>query len=519
MHTSYRTIALASLILTACGAGSSGEEKDKPVTQYRPPNARPDLWGSPEAATFSLSDGKPFTKEDMAATNDLIEYHQRVYLQGATTIAQGFVPKAFLARPGITFQDRTDGEIPGMEKMNAVIKRIQERCGVFLPNRKSGIQLTVTWADQRITNQLTSPNAGGFFMSGAMTAIKPQWDSENAPPRKRLGFFQLASPENDIFINAEGFKEPNGGLRTWPDFFKNSETLKGGLYWEDIKPRSKGDCMAPIMGEGTFADDTFAHELGHAYFTEWALQNGRSTYQTVKFREMLAEIFADICYRDVSTGCVEKWEPRTPGVDQFYNQNEFDVSYANSKLRFDQHTNTVYSNLPFSKERDCAETFDCNELSKMERMRNFANPGERGILNPYDYNLRPFNLTVLAYLKYKSMWKPESRAQTFQALTSTLADMKGEKLPECAPKEAAKEFTWDRAKGPFVPTKSEPHEFAEFCPWGMRESTIRLSEAEKPLVFTAREFYRVFEKHWPLPEEYRAAYESNRDYINAVWEY
>jgi hypothetical protein len=518
MHTSNRTIALASLLLTACGADSGGEEKDKPVTQYQPPNARPDLWGSPEAATFSLSDGKAFTKEDMAATDDLIEYHQRVYLQGANTIAQGYVPKAFLARPGITFQDKTYGDIPGMEKMNAVIKRIQERCGVFLPNRKSGIQLTVTWADQRITNQLTSPNSGGFFMSGAMTAINPQWDSENTPPRKRLGFFQLASPENDIFINAEGFKEPNGGLRTWPDFFKNSETLKGGLYWEDIKPRSKGDCMAPLKGQGSYADDTFAHELGHAYFTEWALQNGRSTYQTVKFREMFAELFADICYRDVNSGCVEEWEPRRIGDTHYFKQNEFDASLSN-EYAANSEPASHFGFRFFSKDQDCAENFDCNELSKRERMRNFSNPGERAILNPYDYRHRPFHLNLLANMKYKQIWKPESRKQLFQALTDTLADMKGEKLPECAPKEAATEFTWDGKKGPFTPTKTEAHEFAEFCPWGVRERDIRLTEAEKPLVFTAREFYRVFEKHWTLPEDYRSAYQSNRDYINAVWEY
>jgi hypothetical protein len=449
-----------------------------------------------------------------------VEYHQRVYLQGANTIAQGYVPKAFLARPGITFQDRTDGDIPGMEKMNAVIKRIQDRCGVFLPNRKSGIQLTVTWADQRITNQLTSPNSAGFFMSGAMTAINPQWDAENAPPRKRLGFFQLASPENKIFINSENFKEPNGGLRTWPDFFKNSETLKGGLYWEDIKPRSKGDCMVPLKGQGTYADDTFAHELGHAYFTEWALQNGRSTYQTVKFREMFAELFADICYRDVNAGCVEEWEPKrfddVPGVLL----KEFDLHRSNFVPPFDLDPETI-AYPPFSKERDCAENFDCNELSKMERMRNFKNPGWEAILNPYDYAYRPFNLNVLAHMKYKQLWKPESRKQLFQALTNTLADMKGEKLPECAPKEAATEFTWDwhQKKGKFTATKTEPHEFAEFCPWGVRERDIRLTEAEKPLVFTAREFYRVFEKHWTLPEDYRPAYQSNRDYINAVWEY
>lgn len=506
-------------LLTACG-NSRGGQKDEPITEYRPPNARPDLWGSPEAATFTLAGGKPFTEEDKAATEDLIEYHQRVYLQGATTLAQGYVPKAFLARPGLSFEDATDGEIKGMEKMNAVIKRIQDRCGVFLPTRKSGLALRINWVDQRTTNTLTGPNAGGFFMSGGMTGIWAQWDAENAPPRKRLGFFQLATPNNEVFINAEGFKTEKGDADTWPDYFQRPDsTFTGGRYWEDIKPRSKGDCVAPLKGQGSFADDTLAHELGHAYFTEWALQNGRSTYQTMKFREMFAELFADICYRDVGVGCVEQWEPRTPNVDPFYVQAKFEPIYANSKPRFDPTTNSSYPSLPFSKERDCAETFDCNELSKMERMRNFGNPGELGILNPYDYELRPFNLTVLSYLKYKSMWKHESRAQLFQALTSTLADMKGEKLPECAPKEAAKEFTWDRAKGPFTPTKTEPHEYAEFCPWGVRESTIRLSEAEKPFVFTAREFYRVFEKHWPIPEEYRPAYDSNRDYINAVWEY
>jgi hypothetical protein len=522
-----RKIPYASLLLllAACGKDSHGHDKQEPITQYRPPNARPDYWGSPEATVMGLSDGKAFTEADKAATDSIVEYHQRVYEQSPKTLAPGYVPRAYLARPGIEFVENTGGEVKGFEEMRTVLNRIQDNCGVFLPSRSSGLQLTVHWTTKSIMRVLSGEGSGGNFMSGAMTGIHRDYnyayDHPGAPPRKRLGYFHLASPENKLHLNAEAFAydRPENRAALWP------EMLRG---WEQGQKKYQGNlngyCNDPTNPRGNYADQTFAHELGHAYFTEWALLNGRSTFQTVKFREMFAETFADICYRDVSKGCEDNWGPYTSaGKPQEMGPDGLKLDWR-AELSYLGHLVPIGETRPilFDKAQHCGTRLDCTTLSLFERMdEDSSNTQDTNFLSPYTVHSRPFNMPLLAYLKYTKQWPEGERKRLLAALTAALADMKGEKLPECAPELQATK--WNRLRQetmkPYIPVETKPHPYAGVCPWGGPEKDLPMSQAERPLVFTARELFRTFEKHWPWPKEARDAYASNRDYMNTVWEY
>lgn len=504
-HKTLSAVFLLPILCLSCGSNSdTPTEEKKPLTQFTPPRMDPLLWGDTSGLFFSLSDERSFSEADIAATEDLIQYHEHVYRSMGSTLKHGYVPRAYLSRPSIQYIDRTAGKIPGIHKLKPVLTRIQQRCGVYQDDRKSGLNVRVEWIDK----SFPSPsNAGAFYLSGALTGLRIVRADLALPPEQRkqkLGFFNHTKPEDKISLNAEGYTFEDG-TQTLLDKTK-------GKYWEEHCTNGKdvAGCWGLEPPGFSFLDESFAHELGHAFFTEWAMSNGRSNFQTMKFREMFAELFLDICYRDVGNHIVAKWNL----------ENEF----RRSKW---EDTTTRFS------ASECEGKYDCSQLSEFLRTappvirpkewrvkkQGHAYFKQEDILDPYQTNKNPFDMKFLAYMKAKGLWSDAERTKVFQAVLKTLEEMQGEKPPVCAPEFVVPEYEWPSFNDKFVPIRTDPHPEASKCAWGISEKLLPLSQNERPLVFTAREFYRVFEKHYPWPEEIRWVYESNRDLLNTAWEY
>ena len=257
-------------------------------------------------------------------------------------------------------------------------------------------------------------------------------------------------------------------------------------------------------------DIVFAHELGHAFFHEWALKNGRSTVTTRKFQEMFAETFELLCYNDVPPGQIDKIE------------NWKIPLYVGKKAK----SGNPYKE-PFKKS-DCNDSVNCESLSTFARQAGrgpkISDPPFSEIemisepMSPYTYIL-PFTQRLQSDLMARGLWNEAERRKIFEAILRTLENMQGLKLPMCAPSETITALSWPQAKEPLKIIETEPLKYGGRCPWGIREYEHVMPMDQRPLAFTSREFFELFPKYYELPKYLQEGYQSSSDFLNTVWEY
>ena len=281
-------------------------------------------------------------------------------------------------------------------------------------------------------------------------------------------------------------------------------------------------------GTSHTADQAFAHELGHAFLVEWALINGRSAIWTRTFDEMFAEMFMNICYNDqypfdqdreyVEGKFVFKgWKPTTGGT-----WNDGGVGLDASVTKETEKSSR------YLRKDDCGKHLNCESLAKFVR----ADPGLRSVedlidipkgvnagrIDPNKY-IAPFNEEIQLTLASKGLWNEAERAKVFDAVLKTLDAMQGVRLGECAPLTVAGKIQWTDPMGAITLGAPRQHPYAGECPWGMNEGDRILPLEERPLAFTAREFWTLFPRFYELPKRHQATAQSITDLLNVVWEY
>ena len=257
-------------------------------------------------------------------------------------------------------------------------------------------------------------------------------------------------------------------------------------------------------------DIVFAHELGHAFFHEWALKNGRSTVTTRKFQEMFAETFELLCYNDIPPEYVEK------------------AGVWRSPLYVGKKTPHGDSYKDFFKKKECNDSLNCESLSIFARQAGrgikIAKPDFSEVemksdpMSPYSFIL-PFTQDLQSDLMARGLWNDVERRKIFDAILRTLENMQGLKLPMCAPSETITALSWPQAKEPLKIIETEPLEYGGRCPWGIREYEYVMPMEQRPLAFTSREFFELFPKYYELPKYLQEGYQSSSDFLNTVWEY
>jgi hypothetical protein len=533
-------MALLALLLSSCGEGDDPKVKaESQANTYWP------YWASKKWTTNKIGwwlwAGAPFTEADERDADDLTRFHESVFSRWKVTLNHGYVPRVYLSRPRIIYDDATKGELPGIEKIRPVVSRIAEKCGAFSPSRKQGIPVRVVWMDSSIMKQSRLGNVLGAFRTGTQTGLSGLFGSEESetpfgerPKVPSLSVQTTTTPENLVYVwggRTEEERKEVGQEDGFGDIGFDPKTRTWKQTWKDYfgidpggKPIVEGDPGKVWYGlnkyngdKGHTADQTFAHELGHAFLVEWALSNGRSAIWTRTFDEMFAEMFMNICYND-------QYPYRT------------DYAVVNGKQVFTGWKPTSggglnplvsIDSLPFNKE-DCGTKVACNSLATFVR----ADPvvplvvDERGkpqnvtanALDPNQY-IAPFSDDIQLTLASEGRWNEDERKRIFGAVLKTLDAMQGVRLGECAPLTVAGNIQWTDPMGDIKLGAPRQHPYAGECPWGMNAGDRVLPLEERPLAFTAREFWTLFPRFYELPKRHQATAQSITDLLNVVWEY
>ena len=513
-------IALALFMTASCGSEDEIlKNKDEPIpgSYYWPSFANASYWGKVTKGWMVSPLGKRvFTDEEKAVADDLTRYHEKVWETGSKTLNHGYIPKVFLSNPKITYEDMTSKSIPGMEKLYPVIERISKRCGVFSPDRKEGLSVKVFWHTENTANDAFVKHAYGAFSSGSMTAMRIK-DYQVKPYQIGAHISELWMPESHIDIIG-GFHE---GDSTTYGFFKKDAKWK--QTYEDYLGAPPGEIPKVKDPSGEYAgyrlgqstewptlDIVFAHELGHAFFQEWALMHGRSTFVTRKFQEMIAETFELLCYNDVPPGEIREIEYWKIPL------------YVGKKAK----SGNPYKE-PFNKS-DCTDSVNCESLSTFARQAGrgpkISDPPFSEIemisepMSPYTYIL-PFTQRLQSDLMARGLWSDAERKKIFNAILATLENMQGVRLPMCSPAETITALSWPHPKDSLEILATEPRRQGGRCPWGIVESELVVPMEQRSLAFTAREFFELFPKYYELPKYLQEGYQSSSDFLNTVWEY
>lgn len=512
-------IVLASFAFASCGSEDEVLKKEEaiPGSYYWPSFANASYWGNIAKGWMVSPLGKRvFTEHEKAVADDLTRYHEKVWETGAKTLNHGYVPKFFLSNPKITYEDMTSESIPGMEKLLPVVERISKRCGVFSSDRKEGLSIKVFWHSENTAHDAFVKHAYGAFSSGSMTAMGIK-DYQQKPYQIGARISELWMPESHIDIIG-GFKE--GTVTTYGYFEKEG---KWKQTYEDYLGSPPGEMptvndpygkyVGYLRGESTewpTLDIVFAHELGHAFFQEWALMHGRSTFVTRKFQEMIAESFELLCYNDVNKSQAVKLSSWDAPVE---------IGKKNAEgILYDQY---------FQKS-------DCNKFVNCDSLSSFVRQGGRGekvkdpssyeiqiksdAMSPYSYIL-PFTQNLQADLMARGLWSDAERKKIFNAILITLENMQGVRLPMCAPAQTITALSWPHPKDPLEILETEPKRQGGRCPWGINETELMVPMEQRSLAFTAREFFELFPKYYQLPKHMQAGFQSTSDFLNTVWEY
>lgn len=535
-------LALLALVATSCGDDTGGGRDVKAEGEgerYWP------SWASKKWTTdkpgWWLWGGRPLTEAEKREADDLTKFHESAFSKWKDTLNHGYVPKFYLSNPRVVFDDVTKGELPGMEKIRPVLTRISEKCGAYSPSRKQGIPIRVLWMDSYNIKQSRLGNVVAAFRTGSQTGMDGLFGSEEAktprgerPKEPALGVQTTMTTENLIYVWGGKTEEERkaDGTSSYGEIGFDPKTRTWKQTWKDYfgtEPGGKPSMDEPqkvwpawrryynFLIEDHTADQAFAHELGHAFLVEWALSNGRSAIWTRTFDEMFAEMFADICYNDQYLFEEEEryvdgkrvywgWKPTDGGL--FYGLTGVGKEY-------------------FFKE-DCGKNVNCDSLAKFIRAdpltpllvdkKESPNEVKASHLDPNKY-IAPYTEEMQHTLAAEGRWSEAERKKIFDAVLKTLDAMQGVRLAECAPLTVAGNIKWIDPMGEITLGEPRQHPYAGECPWGMNEGDRVLPLEQRPLAFTAREFWTLFPTFYELPKRHQETARSITDTLNTVWEY